>query len=131
LAWTVYVTRILPNSELSREYQRFAAAVRSHAPSPERVVFFRTEGHALAFHVGRPLDILVRWEELNDRLARPGIHYVVMPEECAADRFRSLQGVIVEEVVHNRDLAGGWHERPLVLLRGRVAAVSQTAMTDP
>jgi hypothetical protein len=95
------------------------------------VVFFRTESHALAFHVGRPLDILVRWEELNDRLARPGDHYVVMPEDGAAEWHRFLHGVRLEEVVRNTELANGHHEHPLVLLRGRPPEGSPTAMTDP
>jgi hypothetical protein len=131
LAWSVYVTWVLPAGEPAREYRRFAAAVRGHAPAPAPVVFFRTEAHALAFRVGRPLEILVRWEELNDRLARPGIHYVVMPDASVAEWPRFLHGACLEEVTRNTELANGHHEHPLVLLRGRRAGEPQTVMTIP
>jgi hypothetical protein len=105
--------------------------VRSHAPAPTPLIFFRTEAHALAFHVGRPLDILVRWEELNDRLARPGDHYVIMPEDSTAEWPRFLHGVRLEAVVRNTELANGRHEHPLVLLRGNPAEGSPTILTTP
>jgi 4-amino-4-deoxy-L-arabinose transferase-like glycosyltransferase len=131
LAWTVYVTWVLPAGEPAREFRRFAAAVRSSAPAPAPVVFFRTEAHALAFHVGRPLDILVRWEELNDILARPGDHYVVMPAAGAAEWPEHLHGIHLEEVTRNTELANGYHEHPLVLLRGHAVAGPSTARTEP
>jgi 4-amino-4-deoxy-L-arabinose transferase-like glycosyltransferase len=131
LAWAVYVAWVLPAGEPAREYTRFAAAVRSHAPAPEPVLFFRTESHALAFRVGRPLEILVKWEELNDRLSRPGDHYVVMPDDRAAAWPQFLRGVRLDEVSRNTDLAGGSHEHPLVLLRGRPCRYPEPAVTNP
>jgi hypothetical protein len=115
--WLVRVGWVLPRQEPLRDYRAFAAEVRRRAPRPEPVLFFRTEAHALAFHLGRPLDVLVQWEKLRERLARPGMHYVVMPPETARDCGALLPGVRVEEVLRNTDLSGGRHERPLVLLR--------------
>jgi 4-amino-4-deoxy-L-arabinose transferase-like glycosyltransferase len=117
--WLVRLEWHLPAVEPERDYRRFAAEVRGRAPRPEEVVFFRTEAHALAFHVGRPLAVLVEWEELRARLLRPGTHYVVMPPGSAGERAGSLAGVRLEEVLRNTDLSGGEHERPLVLLRSR------------
>jgi hypothetical protein len=119
LGWLVQVGYRLPAAEPTRDYRRFAAEVRRLAPSPAEVLFFRTEAHPLAFHVGRPLAVLVEWEDLGARLARPGVHYVVMPPACAEEWPRFLQGVRLEEVLRNTDLSGGRHERPLVLLRTR------------
>jgi hypothetical protein len=85
------------------------------------VFFFRTEAHALALHLGRPLAVLVQWEELRGRLLRPGTHHVVLPPDCAAAAAGALPGVRLEEVLRNTDLSGGAHERPLVLLRARAA----------
>ncbi len=79
--------------------------------------FVRTEAHALAFHLGRPLAVLVQWEELREGLARPGTHHVVLPPDYAAQAAAALPGVRLEEVLRNTDLSGGAHERPLVLLR--------------
>jgi hypothetical protein len=117
LYWGVRVGWLLPAQEPFRDYRAFAAEVRRRAPAPERVFFFRTEAHALAFHLGRPLVVLVQWEELRDRLARPGTHHVVLPPDCAAQAAGALPGVRLEEVLRNTDLSGGAHERPLVLLR--------------
>ncbi len=115
--WVYRVQRQLPAREPYRDYQQFAARVRRLAPPPEEVIFFRTEAHALAFRLGRPLAIVVQWGELNERLLRPGTHYIVTPPQCAEEGRRCLRGVYLETVVCNADLSGMGHERPLVLLR--------------
>ena len=117
VGWIVRVECKLPEDEPYRDYRRFAAQVRRLAPRPEEVIFFRTETHALAFHVGRPLAIVVQWGELSARLSRPGPHYIVTPPQYAEECRHSLRGVCLERVVANTDLSGGTHERPLVLLR--------------
>jgi hypothetical protein len=117
--WLVQVAWRLPGEERKRDYRPFAAAVRAAAPRPEEVVFFRTEAHALAFHVGRPLAVLVEWQDLRGRLARSGACYVVMPPAARVEAARELPDVGLEPVTSNTELAGGVHERPLVFLRVR------------
>src|SRR6185369_4044132 len=46
------------------------------------VIFFRTEDHALAFHVGRPLDTILEWENLEVWASQPMPVYFVMPPDC-------------------------------------------------
>jgi 4-amino-4-deoxy-L-arabinose transferase-like glycosyltransferase len=121
LFWGVRVGWTLPAREPFRDYRAFAAEVRRRAPAPQPVYFFRTEAHALALHLGRPLAVLVQWEQLRGRLLRPGTHHVVLPPDCAAEAAGALPGVRLEEVLRNTDLSGGAHERPLVLLRARPA----------
>jgi 4-amino-4-deoxy-L-arabinose transferase-like glycosyltransferase len=117
LGWAIRVAWLLPAQEAFRDYRPFAAEVRRLAPRPVPVIFFRTEAHALAFHLGRPLDILVQWEKLRDLVTGPGTHYLVMPPDSARACSRFLPGVRLEKVLCNTDLSGGRHERPLVLLR--------------
>jgi 4-amino-4-deoxy-L-arabinose transferase-like glycosyltransferase len=117
LFWLVRVEWVLPRVEPYRDYRPFAACIRRLAPAPARVIFFRTEAHALAFHVGRPLGILIQWQELNAQLLRPGTHYVVMPPPSGAEWSLHLQGVRLERLLSNTDLCGGDHERPLLLFR--------------
>jgi 4-amino-4-deoxy-L-arabinose transferase-like glycosyltransferase len=114
--WCVRVDWLLPRQEPGRDYRAFAAEIRRRAVPPEPVVFFRTEAHPLAFHVGRPLEVLVQWDGLRQRLARPGRHYVIMPPEAAGDSLEELPGIHLEEILRNTELSGGQHERPLVLL---------------
>jgi 4-amino-4-deoxy-L-arabinose transferase-like glycosyltransferase len=115
--WLVRVERGLPAEEPFRDYTKFAAEVRRRVPRPEEVLFFRTEAHALAFHVGRPMAVLVEWKDLDAKVADSAVRYVVMPEESAAEAPQSLSGVRFEELLHNIALSGGRHERPLVLVR--------------
>lgn len=115
--WVVRVERGLPAEEPFRDYTRFAAEVRSRAPRPEEVVFFRAEAHALAFHVGRPLAVLVEWKNLEERIAESGERYVVMPPESAAEGPQALPECRFQEILRNTDLSGGRHERPLSLVR--------------
>jgi hypothetical protein len=117
LAWLIQVEQILPAKESYRDYQLFAERIRQLAPKPQEVVFFRTEAHPLAFHLGRPLEIIVQWGELNARLLQPGTHYIVTPPQYAQEAPIILHGLRLENVLRNTDISGGQHERPLVLLR--------------
>jgi 4-amino-4-deoxy-L-arabinose transferase-like glycosyltransferase len=117
LGWLVRVDWLLLRQEAYRDYRAFAAEVRRRAPLPQPVALFQTEAHTLAFHVGRPLAVLVQWQQLRAWAAQSGSHYVVMPPESATAVADRLPGVPVEEVLRNTDLSSGQHERPLVLLR--------------
>jgi 4-amino-4-deoxy-L-arabinose transferase-like glycosyltransferase len=115
--WWVYVERVLPRDEAKLEQRRFAEEVRRRAPAPRPVLFFWTENHALAFHVGRPLHTLIEWQDLDAWAARPEPVYVVMSAQAAAEWPQHLPAGRLEEVLHSTDLAGPGQKRPLVLLR--------------
>jgi 4-amino-4-deoxy-L-arabinose transferase-like glycosyltransferase len=119
VGWWVYVDRYLPRREAQQEDRTFAAAVRRLAPAPQPVIFFRTEAHALAFHVAGPLDTILEWENLDWWAARPQSVYVIMPPEIARQWPAHLKAGRLEEVLRNTELAGGKHKHPLVLLRTR------------
>ncbi len=112
VGWWVRVEITLPASEATREHHSFARVVRHHVPAPRPILLFRTEAHALAFHVGAPVRMLRHWDEL-DRCADG---HVVMPVATAAAWRQSLRSVCLEEVARNTDRAAG-HEKPLVLFR--------------
>jgi len=143
--WWVQLHWILPRFEPALEFRSFAEEVRRLAPAPRQVVFFRAEAHTLAFHVGRPLAILVKWEDLDARAALAETSYVVMPARSAAEWPQFLKAGRLEEVLRDdrpslhgrwppflagaldsvlgaKNLAADAHERPLVLLRTRPAA---------
>ncbi len=117
VGWWVYVDRVLPRTEAELEDRTFAEEIRRRAPAPRPVLFFWAEAHPLAFHVGRPLHILIEWQDLDAWAARPESTLVVMPPEVAREWPRHLTAGRLEEVVRNTDLAGGRHKNPLVLLR--------------
>jgi 4-amino-4-deoxy-L-arabinose transferase-like glycosyltransferase len=122
--WWVYVDRVLPADEPAREYKRFAAAIRRLVPAPDLVLFFRAEAHALAFHVGPPIDTFLEWENLDIWAGRSGCHYIVMPEDCAAEWPEHVTSGRLEEVSRSTDLPGAGHrQRPLVLMRTRPGVV--------
>jgi 4-amino-4-deoxy-L-arabinose transferase-like glycosyltransferase len=121
LGWIVYLHAVMPGKDRQLEYQTFASEIRHYCPTPEPLAFFRTESHALAFHVGRPQDIFVEWEKLAERTQRPTPQYIVMPlarfSECSehvpADRLEKL--------------LTSSHVKPLVLVRTRTAAAAATS----
>ncbi len=115
--WVVRVEWQLPTNESYRDYRSFAGCIRQVAPRPTKIIFFRTEAHPLAFRVGRPVDIVVQWAELNTRLLQTGTHYVVTPPQYAEESARYLHGLHLVRVLSNTDLSGGRHEHALVLLR--------------
>ncbi len=113
LGWWVRVAWVLPRYEARREHRSFAGVVRGHAPPPDPVYLFQTEAHALSFHLGRPVEVLLHWEQLD---ALPGPHHVVMPTAAAEQWRQHLRRARLEEVARNGDGAGS-HEKPLVLFR--------------
>jgi hypothetical protein len=115
IGWAVRLEWFLPRKEPTRDYRAFARAVREAAPAPEEVVFFRTEAHALAFHLGRPLAILVQWEHLEERVRKAGVAHVVCPVGSVDEVRRRLPGAGVRRLLANTDRAGE-HERPLAFL---------------
>jgi 4-amino-4-deoxy-L-arabinose transferase-like glycosyltransferase len=110
--WWVYTDRAAQSVDRPVEY--FAAAVR--ARTSRAVVFFRVEDHELAVHVGRPIDSVVEWENLDAWLARPGPVYVIMPAACAREWRQHLKSGRLEEVLRDSDLTTAPPARPLVLL---------------
>jgi 4-amino-4-deoxy-L-arabinose transferase-like glycosyltransferase len=122
LGWTVYLDDVLPRQEPQLEFRSFAQEIRRRAPAPQMIIFFRAEAHALAFHVGRQIDTILEWENLDVWASRPETWYVVMPPENAAEWPEYLRHGQLEEVVRSVDLAGGKHVHPLVLMRTRPGA---------
>src|SRR5439155_7586069 len=59
LGWWVYLGQVLPAQEPRLESRRFAEEIRRRAPPPQLILFFPAEAHALAFHVGRPIDTIL------------------------------------------------------------------------
>lgn len=115
--WLVMTYHVEPARQVREEKRAFAEVIRSHGPPPHTVLLFRTESHLLAFHLGRPLHTLVEWGELNDRLSRPGPHFVVMPPESVypAERIVTARRLVV--VANLADHTPGKPARPLVFLR--------------
>jgi hypothetical protein len=126
VGWTVYIDRVLPQQEPQYEQRRFAEAIRRLVPAPQLVLFFRAESHALAFHVGRPIDTFLEWENLDIWAGRPGGHYIVMPPECAAEWPRHVTAGRLEQVLCNTELSGGTHRQPLVLMRTQPLSARDT-----
>jgi 4-amino-4-deoxy-L-arabinose transferase-like glycosyltransferase len=122
--WLWYVERVLPGEEAGRDQRPFATAVRQAVPAPQPILLFRTEPHALAFHLGRPLALQVEWSDLAHWSMGPGPHYVVMPPEWVAEATQLLPGLVLEPVLDGRELGGAWHEKPLVLYRTAVLTPS-------
>lgn len=104
--WWIAVDVVLPRWEPSLDQRPFAREIRRHAGSTY-ILFFRAECHALAFHLGYPLNTFLEWENLDIWAGRPGTHYIVMPADCAAEWRQHVTSGRLVELVRNTDLADG------------------------
>jgi hypothetical protein len=120
VGWWMYTEYVVPAQDAEHAYPRFAAAIRGR--TSEIVLFFRTEAHNLAFHLGHPQTSLLEWENLDWWVGRPESVYVVMPPDCAATWPQNLTSGSLEVVLRSTDLGRGSGERPLVLVRTRRGA---------
>jgi 4-amino-4-deoxy-L-arabinose transferase-like glycosyltransferase len=117
VGWAAMVMVVEPRQEAREEQRHFAEAIRRHAPAPQVILQFRMESHLLSYHLGPPLHTLVEWGELNERLAAPGPHFVVMPPEyifAAGEVVKSRKLVEVTRLEHH---TRGTPPKPLVFLR--------------
>ncbi len=117
IGWGIYSRHVLPMAEESRDQRAFAAAIRQLAPPPQGVLLFRVEAHALAFHLGPPLNTFLEWENLDVWASRPGTHYILMTRDDAAAWAEHVTSGKLVEVLRHREFNGDNVERPLVLMR--------------
>jgi 4-amino-4-deoxy-L-arabinose transferase-like glycosyltransferase len=113
--WGWYNMCVVPQQEDGWPYLRIAQEIRAQTDRP--VIFFRAESHVLALHVGRPLDTILEWENLQWWVDRPFPVYVVMPEEEAREWAQHLGSGRLEEVLRSRDRVAGRREHAVVVLR--------------
>jgi len=115
--WFWFHNWVEPRQEAVREQSVFAAHVRDHAPAPKAVLLFRVEAHLLAYHLRRPINTLVEWGELNERLARPGVHWFVTRAEFVDECRQNIVARGIEVVARSGDFSRAAPLRPLVLMR--------------
>jgi hypothetical protein len=112
-----YEQFISPKMEAVREQRSFAEAIRILAPNPQEILLFRVESHLLAYHLGRPINTLVEWGELQERLQKPGAHYFVTRAEFAEECMEKLPTQKMEVVLRSEMFSSAKPLRPLALMR--------------
>lgn len=115
--WLVYLTWYISTEERAWPYRAIAQEIRSRTDGP--VIFFRAESHLLAFHVGKPVDTILEWENLAIWAERSYPVYVVMPEACVHQLNDHLPPDALEPLLFTRDYATGKRDRPLVVMTNR------------
>jgi 4-amino-4-deoxy-L-arabinose transferase-like glycosyltransferase len=115
--WALFLNVTVPQLDAEREKHSFAAAIRAVAPRPEQVLFFRVEDHLLAFHLGRPLNSFLEWENLSVWMERLETHHVLMPAECANEWRQYITSGSLDEVLRYCDRTDRHRPRDLVLMR--------------
>ncbi|MCS7021753.1 MAG: glycosyltransferase family 39 protein [Gemmataceae bacterium] len=90
--WVINISIIEPQSHDGTDKANFAALVRQQAPAPQTIIQFRLEDHLLSFRLGLPLETLVEWVDLRNRLEAPGPHYVLMPKEYVYPAMQIITG---------------------------------------
>jgi 4-amino-4-deoxy-L-arabinose transferase-like glycosyltransferase len=132
----IYTHTDLARVEPQRECATFATTIKSHADPGEPIVQFRTECHALAYHLGRGdrsalscrlvctgkrgatgHAILLQWPDLAARVRESGSVLAATVPEAVEDLPATLT---VERLADNTPARGGHHDRPLILLRVRL-----------
>jgi 4-amino-4-deoxy-L-arabinose transferase-like glycosyltransferase len=106
-----------PREQRKEEKRRFAAMIRSHAPAPTTILQYRMESHLLTYHLGMPVYTFVEWAELNEILAKPGPHFVVMPPEYVYPANEIVKSRKLVEIARIEQFTHGKPFRPLVFLR--------------
>lgn len=115
--WVSVAHTLIPSMDEVRTKQQFAAEVRAIAPAPTDILLFRVEDHLLAWRLGRPLNALLEWENLDIWAGRPGIHFALMPTSAAEQWGRHISSGRMVEVARFVDRSDRRTPRDLVLMR--------------
>jgi hypothetical protein len=119
VVWLVVIHMVVPQMDADRTKREFAAEIREIVPAPEHVLLFRVEDHLLAFHLGRPINSFLEWENLDIWAGRSGSHFVVMPAECASVWRQYISSGALDEMRRFVDRTNRRRPRDLVLMRTR------------
>jgi 4-amino-4-deoxy-L-arabinose transferase-like glycosyltransferase len=117
IGWQVHNRWFTSAEERAWPYRDMAQEIRRQTPGP--VIFFRAESHLLMFHLGKPVDTILEWENLEWWVNRPAPVYFVMPENCAREWHDHLAGGSLEEVLRTTEYVTSKRDRQLVVLRSR------------
>lgn len=117
--WFLHLTTRVPQWDAERERHTLAAAIRSEVPYPQPVLLFRVEDHLLSYHLGRPINTFLEWENLDTWAGRAGSHAIVMPAECAEEWPKHVSAGRLDEVLRYTDRTDRKRPRDLVLMRTR------------
>jgi 4-amino-4-deoxy-L-arabinose transferase-like glycosyltransferase len=125
-SWAVYLNVVVPRQDAEHGQRSFAAAIRVVAPQPAQILLFRVEDHLLTYHLGRPLNTFLEWENLDIWAGRPGPNFVLMPAECAAEWRQYITSGALAEVLRFSDRTDRRRPHDLVLMRTRPASENRT-----
>ena len=119
--WTTYH---LSDREPWR-YRDAARQIRTAAGADTPIVFFRTELHPLAYHLGRPMTTVLEWENLAVWASEPRPICFLMPAAAAASWPTELRGPHLQRLLQLERLSEHRSEGTLVLLGNAAAAAVQ------
>jgi 4-amino-4-deoxy-L-arabinose transferase-like glycosyltransferase len=128
--WLAYLIVAVPRMDAEHEQRSFAAEIRSIVPQPNLVLLFRVEDHLLSYHLGRPLNTSLEWENLDVWVSRPASHFVLMPAECAAQWHQYISSGTLETVLRYTDRTDRRHPRDIVLMRTHCRAEESNGPAD-
>jgi len=115
LGWFTYIQWIMPMWEPQRAMKPFAHLVRGYLPAPGQVILFRIDSHQLAWELGKKVERIWEWENLEWWATRPAPIFVIMPENYALECKEQLKSGELIPLAHNTELSQGKHDIPLVL----------------
>lgn len=112
VGWTLFDRLVTFPKAQTHEVREFARIVRNRVPNGQEVVFFQTENHLLAYHLGAPIRTVVSKDELEQ--IRP--EYLVMPEGVFVELATKWP---LERITGTQDFLNVRAYHPVVLARGK------------
>ena len=86
IGWVWFVDFYLPKLEPMREMKSAAKIIRQS--TGENLLFFNMEAHALAFHLGKPVETIVGWEKLEKVIVSKNESFVL----TSPDNLEEMMG---------------------------------------
>lgn len=114
ISWWGFVDRYLPLLEPHREMKSPARRIREI--TTEKIWFFNSEMHALAFHCGAPVGSVAGWDALAENARLGSIRYLIVPGKDYNHLQEKLPGCLVRERYSRLENETKGFSRPFVFV---------------
>ncbi|MFL5331405.1 MAG: ArnT family glycosyltransferase [Gemmataceae bacterium] len=115
----VFESLILPRIDEQFEKRTLADKIRHHRQPEAAVIFFRIEDHLLAYHLGKPLQTIQEWENLDIWVSQLENGCIIMPAELAAEWPQHIHSGTLREIIRHDE---PHRSRSLVVMESHPAA---------
>ena len=115
IGWVWFVDFYLPKLEPMREMKSAAKIIRKS--TGDSLLFFNMEAHALAFHLGKPVETVVGWENLSNAICAKNEAFVLTSPDYLDEMMQNFPRFKFDVLYLKKESETKGLSRPFVFIK--------------